>query len=172
MRYVIYKENYKVYENGAIFSIKQDRFITIINANKGYLNVKINGKTIRHHRVVAECFVPNNENKPQINHINGIKTDNRASNLEWCTNKENSEHAWANGLMSNIVKASNSQSIEHRRRSSETVIARCSKLVLHTTTGIFYDSAKDAANYLGIKYSTFKTRINSKSLNNTNCIYV
>lgn len=64
----------------------------------GYLRVCLSGKHYSVHRLVAESFIPKIENKTYINHLDGNKSNNLASNLEWCTAKENSNHKFANGL--------------------------------------------------------------------------
>ncbi len=61
-----------------------------------YCDVKLQENSVKKHhkvhRLVAEAFVPNPDNKPQVNHIDGITMHNEASNLEWVTNEENQEH--------------------------------------------------------------------------------
>lgn len=68
----------------------------------GYRRVRVSvnrsQKTLKVHRVVAKAFLRNPENKPQVNHKNGHKSDNRMSNLEWSTNGENQSHAIETGL--------------------------------------------------------------------------
>lgn len=65
---------------------------------KGYLRVRLytpeGPRNVRVHRIVAEAFIPNPDNKPQINHINGVKTDNSVKNLEWVTQSENQRHCF------------------------------------------------------------------------------
>ena len=96
---------YTILSNGSLIgkdgSIKKPQL-----DSKGYLRVQVyvDGKAVteKMHRLVARHFIPNPDNKPQVNHIDGDKTNNYVENLGWVTNKENFDHALSNGLMDNI----------------------------------------------------------------------
>lgn len=74
-----------------------ERFLNPIKRKDGYLYVNLNKnkkmKVYRVHRLVAEHFIDNPNSKPYVNHIDGTRTNNDVSNLEWCTQKENVHHA-------------------------------------------------------------------------------
>lgn len=102
-----YEGLYQVSNFGNVKSLgnnftRKERLLKLSPQSKGYLTVVLqkNGKrkTTLVHRLVAEYFIPNLDKKLQVNHINGIKTDNRVENLEWVSHRENLDHAIKNNL--------------------------------------------------------------------------
>lgn len=91
------------------------RLMRLIN-RFGYLQVGLRKnritKILSVHRIVAMVFVENVLNKPQVNHINGIKTDNQSDNLEWVTRSENIKHAFKIGLKSQKGERHNSAKLK------------------------------------------------------------
>jgi len=95
-------ENYRVNEDGSVLNLKSGKFLKQYIDKYGYkrVNVCIDGKKTnkRVHRLVAEIFIQNPKNKPELSHKDGCKTNNNVNNLVWLTTKENRNHAVLNGL--------------------------------------------------------------------------
>lgn len=105
-------------------------------------------KIIAVHQLIAKTFIPNPENKPQVNHIDGNKLNNKISNLEWCTVKENIQHAFRTGLNKGGKPWLGKFGKEHNR--SVPVIA-------YNLDGTFYkeyDNIAEASKDLNIKSSS------------------
>lgn len=96
----INNSHYHINELGQVLNTKKGTVIKPKLTNKGYHSVtlKKHGGFLSIHRLVAKAWIPNPDNKPQVNHINGIKTDNRLENLEWVTQAENIKHAHENNM--------------------------------------------------------------------------
>lgn len=88
---------YSVDTNGVIVN-ETTGHILVGRVKNGYHLVCINQKYVPVHRIVAMAFCENPDSKPYVNHIDGVKSNNSASNLEWCTHRENMQHARDTGL--------------------------------------------------------------------------
>lgn len=150
---------YQVSNYGNIKSFMKDENGSILSnsiGKEGYAYVMLVGeKNVlrRIHRLVAEHFLDEDASRPYVNHINGVKNDNRVENLEWCTQLENVRHAIKIGKNNPRNKSSN-------------------KLTFNTETGIYYDRCIDAANAHGYKKTTLIAMLIGQNKNKSSLIYV
>lgn len=146
--------NYSVSEDGLVLSNKTRKIISPSPNKKGYPTVTLTGKLSKTvHRIVAETYLPNLNNKPQVNHIDGDKTNNSVSNLEWATAKENMRHASLNGLINTEKCKENSQG--ERNNASKLTNNNVIKIRKLIDVGIedsiiaeLYNVSKDTIRYI------------------------
>lgn len=134
-----FEGRYQISDLGRVKSLNyrkssQARIMKPHRYKAGYEAVRLNGRWKKVHRLVAEAFVENPGNKREVNHINGDTCDNRATNLEWCTSSENSQHAWDTGL----------QKMTDERR------AKHSRSVVCVETGVEFYGMQEAADIMKI----------------------
>lgn len=156
-------ESYLVCENGDVFSTKRNKYL-IKSFNGGYAKVIIKVNGVSHnklvHRLVAQAFIPNPNNKPQINHIDGIKENNDVSNLEWCNQSENNIHAYKNGLMFITDRC--------KKHQKEAV----AKKVINNSTGEVFESLTSASILNNISKGILGRKLRGDKFNDTSFEYL
>lgn len=110
-------DDYQVSNQGRICSYKNNKRKILKGwiQNTGYLTISLNNKKYSVHRLVAETFIHKEKGKDYVNHIDGNKTNNNVSNLEWCTNAENIQHAFRSGLMENAINQMKNKKIRAKK---------------------------------------------------------
>lgn len=129
---------------------RKGRILVKIAHHSGYEIVRIGGdgvfKNVSVHRLVAIAFIPNPENKPQVNHKNGVKNDNQVDNLEWVTQKENGEHA------NHVIKTYKKGEAHFKSKITEDDARDIRALDFYGATylaiGAVYDLSKSAVSHI------------------------
>lgn len=135
-----YEGRYKISNLGNVYTHVSNKYMTPNQCRIGYLRVNLRNsqgvcKSRAVHRLVAQAFIPNPENKPEVNHIDEDKTNNNVNNLEWMTRKENINHGTRTERM--------------RKTQSIPIIATN----LKTGESTDFNSGKECARELGLHTS-------------------
>lgn len=156
-------ERYSVSNYGRVINNETGLEISQRIASNGYMRVNVRKgdvkyekpKTISVHRLVAEYFIENPCNKPYVNHIDCNKKNNHVTNLEWCTEKENSIHAYEN------IKGYADLCNENLKKAQ----AKCGKKVRVIKDGVVIavcGSKREAAKLTGVSEKTIYNRLNKR----------
>lgn len=150
-RKVVGNDNYSISNNGRLLNKKGKE--KTFQKKDGYLKVDLymNGikSSKRVHRLVAEAFIPNPKNKPDVNHKDGNKCNNSVDNLEWVDKKENMQHASKNGLLHPNPLRGNAHPRPMLGRKNPNAAIANSRKVRIIETGEIFGSIKDCAIAIG-----------------------
>lgn len=164
-------ESYTVDTNGNVFSKIKNKYLRQTINKFGYCKVTLqknkNRKMFSVHRLVANAFIPNLYNLPQVNHINGNKQDNRAKNLEWVTAKENMIKAVKIGLFENVKKIQRKNAIKNNLSKYHTLANEATKkkvvqLDKNKNEINTFESISDASRKTGITITSISYVCNNK----------
>ena len=164
-------ENYLITLDGKVFSLYTMKFLKLKVTNAGYNQIQLfsgNGdyKHFSVHRLVADAYISNFENKEQVNHMDGNKLNNLACNLEWMTRSENQQHCSDTGLRK-VDDAMRARGRHAGKMCGAQNGKINNKIILDEATGIYYIGVQEAANALGIKRKALYYKLQSKSNKST-----
>lgn len=164
-------EDYTIDSYGNVYSKRKNKYLKQAINRDGYCKVTLQKnkftKMYSVHRLVAQTFIPNPNNLPQVNHINGIKTDNRIENLEWVTAKENMNKAVEIGLFENVRKIQKENAIKNNLSRYHILANNATKKKVgqynkNNKLIKIYESISEASRQTGIKIQGISYACNKK----------
>ena len=164
-------EDYTIDETGNVFSIRKNKYLKQTINRNGYCKVTLQKdkykKTFSVHRLVAQAYLKNYSNTLQVNHINGIKTDNRVENLEMVTAKENMQKAVEIGLFDKCKEIQRKNAIKNNLGkyhilASESAKKRVAKYDKNNNLIQLYNSITEASRKNNINITSISYSANGK----------